>query len=155
MYEGKGIDRAMFNACKENTLDAKKYKLGAKPPLYSDSASWDESDCSGFSRWILSRTLDKFTDAFPDGSANQHEWCSNNSPKASYAVVLQDRTNNIYMAFMDQVPGTEEVTRHVWFVQNGATIECCGGEGVCSSQEHAQEYASRCSGCYLISSYLP
>src|ERR1700686_2283618 len=80
MYEGKGIDRAMFNACFINTRNRVAYELGAKPPLGSDSSLFDKSDCSGFSRWILSRTLDGFTGAFPDGSANQHEWCKANLP---------------------------------------------------------------------------
>ena len=157
-YLGKGVNRVIFNACFANTEGRVEYELGAKPTLGSDSSTFDKSDCSGFTRWILSRTLDAFTDVFPDGSANQHDWCNANIPNmgpGEYSDAIKTRNNSIYIAFMDQIPGTDEVTRHVWFVQNGATIECCGGDGVCSSEEHAQEYANRVSGCYLIPSYLP
>jgi hypothetical protein len=154
MYEGKGIDRNEFNACFANTEGRVEYELGAKPALGSDSDTFDKSDCSGFSRWMLSRTLEGFTDEFPDGSSNQHAWCSDNLAAALYYDALQDRTNAIFIAFMDQNPATEQVTRHVWFVQNGATIECCGGKGVYSSQKFAEYYSNRVSGCYHIPSYL-
>jgi hypothetical protein len=157
MYTGKGIDRNEFNECFEHTEGRVKYELGAKPPLGSDSSSFDKSDCSGFTRWLFSRTFSGFTDAFPDGSANQHAWCKLNIPNigpGEYSDALTTRNNSIYICFMDQKPDTDEVTRHVWFLQNGSTIECCGGDGVTSSEEHARAYADRCSGCYLVRSYV-
>ena len=154
MYEGKGIDRNEFEECFTHTEGRVEYELGAKPKLGSDSSDFDKSDCSGYSRWMLSRTLDGFTDDIPDGSANQHAWCSDNLTAALYYDALQDRSNAIFIAFMDQNPATEEVTRHVWFVQNGATVECCAGKGVYSSQEFAEYYSNRVSGCYHIPSYL-
>jgi hypothetical protein len=156
MYNGNGIDRLLFNTCYSRTAGRVSYELGAKSQLGSDSSSFNKSDCSNYTAWMLSRVApDMITAGFGGGSAQQHEWCNQNLVSAFYDLALMNRENVIYIAFMDQVPGTQEVTRHVWFLQNGATIECCGGEGVCSSDEHAKEYEDRCSGCYVIPSYIP
>lgn len=154
-YTGKGINRLEFNACFEHTEGRVKYELGAKPGLYSDSSSFARADCSGFVRWMLSRTLDGFAaldPGFPDGSQNQHEWASEMLTRDVYEFVLEDRTNAIYLCAMGvQADGHG----HIWFLQNGSTIECSGGAGVNSSEEHARAYADRVNGCFLVPSYLP
>ena len=155
MYTGQGIDREVFNKCFCNTVGRVRYELGAKPALDSDSSTFDASDCSGFTAWMLSRsTQDMISAGFGGGSVQQHEWCKTHLLPVEYQNALIDRENRIYLAFMAQDPTTHVVTRHVWFLQNGATIECCGGDGVTSSQEHASAYSWRCSGCFVVPSYI-
>lgn len=121
-----GVNLPLLKTLFERTRGRVTYKLGAKPPLGSDSSAFSESDCSGFVRWALDRAGYRI----PDGSQTEWDWCE----KAGlHQVRYLDAerfagkdTRRLFIAFEAAHP-----IGHVWLgVSDGKhmrTIECHGG----------------------------
>lgn len=156
------IDRikmeAGFNHCNHRVT----YGYGDKPELGSDSSTFSTSDCSGYSRWLVYLSTGM---TISDGSDNQHNWCSDNLQSVPLSEARADQTNRVFMCFITPSDGDNGVG-HVYFLMNGYTVECCGGEqyspiygkdvtGVMSRPWNTPVLAEQTSAAYLWPSFIP
>jgi len=119
------VSRQILQACMDNTVNLKAYKMGGKPDLDSDSAEWTRTDCSGYVRWILHRaSLDK--PIMPEGSANQRDWCLQKGFKPTDYSNTGELDGRLRISFL---PARRGKAGHVWLCWNGRTIESRGGRG--------------------------
>lgn len=122
------LNRTTFHACFTNTNGRVKYLFGAKPEWDADSSTFDVSDCSGFTRWMLSRSVSGLQ-SFPEGSVQQHEWCGGQLQMVTISEAAQNYTNEIYQFFLAPADSSDGVG-HTGFFQNGMSFECYGSHGV-------------------------
>ena len=137
------VSLARVKECFAHTVGRVKYKLGAKPALGSEAATFALSDCSGFVRWAL----DHAGLTLPDGSATQHEWCAAHLREVHYkeAGALTD-PSRLFIAFI--APG--HGIGHVWLLNAGASLECRGHKGVSSRPWNNPVLLNAVCACYEI-----
>ena len=124
------IDRTTLHACYTHCEDRVTYKLGVKPGWGTDSSTFTQSDCSGFTRWILSKCVEGLDTSYPEGSVQQHDWCEQNGLQAvDVNTAAADQTNQIYQFFLAPSDSPDGIG-HTGFFQNSTTYECYGGVGV-------------------------
>jgi hypothetical protein len=123
------VSLSTVRLCFDHTVHRVTYLLGAKPALGSDSASFSESDCSGWVRWALDRAGLRL----PDGSQTQWNWAEQNLHKLAHysdaETYAKDDPNRLFIAFeSDKKSGIG----HVWlgWAVDGQmmTFECHGGQ---------------------------
>lgn len=105
-------------------LDHVAYGYGDKPKLTADPTTITAGDCSWYSRYMLYNSAGGLI--IPDGSIDQREWCQINLPEVPYTA----SPGALTIAFMTPGKNGTGDIGHVWFVKDGRTYECHGGEGV-------------------------
>lgn len=133
------------------------YRMGAKPKLGSDAATWKAADCSGYIRWLLYGCSHLQTDppklvVLPEGSWDQHEWFRSKGfvPCAYAECGYMD--NVLRIAF---IPPTAKHPGHVWLVINQQTIESYGGHGPGRRPWDTRVLKAEVSACYVLTDRLP
>lgn len=136
-----------------------RYQLGAKPRLLPGKSmaqfieDTDESDCSGYVRSLVFYATEERL-LLPEGSVQQYEWLRNSlnpltGPLHGYDHVRPLSVNDAIRT-VDSTPGnlsplyiafiapTDLHYGHVWFVNDGTTLECYGGRGAGSRNWNAR-----------------
>jgi cell wall-associated NlpC family hydrolase len=145
------VSLSVLSECFDHTKGRVGYRLGAKPSLGSDSATFSEADCSGWVRWACDRAGLRI----PDGSANQWEWAKANLRQVNYADVgkfCAADPSRLFIAFMS---AARSGIGHVWLGRSDGkqmrTMECHGGQrnrGVDSLPWSVRQ--AICDGCYEL-----
>lgn len=86
-----------------------------------------EVDCSGCVEWVVFHGCGGLPEHFPDGSAQQHEWCDRVGLKKSANADGGLKDGFIRIGFL--TPSDGGGTGHVILVANGKTYESHGGRG--------------------------
>jgi len=132
----------------ESVAGKVKYVFGVKPAL---GASFKESDCSGFVRWILHKATSGVV-KIPQGSWYQNGWCEDLGFKHNvYREGARLRDNRLRIAF---IRPQRDKPGHVWLILNGQTMECCSGRGVCRRPWNNGSLLSGVTSCYVLTDVL-
>jgi hypothetical protein len=120
MILNRYIVEELFAKCNHRVL----YGYGDKPALDADSSTISRADCSGFTRWVVYRASGV---TIPEGSVEQHAWAQANLKSVPFVEARNDQTNRMFQCFI--VPSdVNDNIGHTYFLQNGSSFECCGGE---------------------------
>jgi cell wall-associated NlpC family hydrolase len=119
------IDRSVLMAIIKATVGRVRYRWGAKPKLNISPEKVEESDCSGFVRYVLYMSTGGKV-KLPLGSWCQRQWfISEGFEKVPYSHCSKV-DSRLRVAFINPLKGKPG---HVWLVASGRSIESCGGKG--------------------------
>lgn len=133
----------------KETVDKKKYLMGAKVPLHMNSDEWDTIDCSGYARLLIYKITDGDI-IMPDGSFYQNAWCKNQGFKRTPYLSTALKDDRLRIAF---IPPKYD-NRHVWLIINGMTAESWGGHGPGRRPWNSQPLRKYVSDCYVLTNPL-
>ena len=126
----KPIDLDLLWACQDHgAVHGIRYQWGAKPALDATTDQIDESDCSGWVRYLFGR---QGITTLPEGSQQQMDYFkAAGLPETSdYAAVGGSPAGELFICFALDLSAQGSHPGHVWGCENGETLECHGGAGV-------------------------
>ena len=137
----------------DKTVDKSKYTYGRKPKPDADSRGIRVfgSDCSGYVRWLLSRSTNQGL-ILPEGSVVQHEFIREMGFKKSTTSAAMLDDGILRIAFLEPSDSRNGIG-HVTLIHKGKTIESHRGAGPSRRVWNRTSYQPLCIVYVLALSY--